>query len=176
MITIDLGTIERYNPNTNSFEYEHIGEKRFEHSLLSISKWESKYCVPYLHAKKLTEEQSIDYYRFMCLDGDLPKDAIDYDVSLLLSQYINQPHTATKLQNDDSKVSTKVITSELIYATMSIANVPFECETWNYNRLVTLLGVISAMNSEPKKKTTQEIYAENARINAERKAKYNTRG
>ena len=59
---------------------------------------------------------------------------------------------------------------------MIVLGIPFECEKWHLNRLMTLIRVVSAKNAPPKKMSKNEILAQQRRLNAERKAKFNTKG
>ena len=72
----------------------------------------------------------------------------------------------------------EIITSELIYYWMAANQIPFECENWHLNRLLTLIQVCGIKNDPKggKKMSKREIISENDRINEMRKAKYNTKG
>lgn len=158
-----------------------------EHSLLSIYKWESKYHKSYLNTDKKTLEESLDYYQMMVI-GDY-EDKLDKDVFKALSKkqiidlgnYINDPMTATTFSDDKKKTNKKIngdiITAEIIYYWMTALGIPFECERWHVNRLITLVRVCSikneqAANSGKKKKlTSSDMAARSARMKAAR-AKY----
>lgn len=181
MITIDLGNIEFYDSTKNEFVYEHGGIVRFEYSLRALYEWEGKWKKPFLkNDKELTGEELIDFYMKMALD---PIDIrfMTIDVMKKLSEYINDPQTATVFtdKSDGSsrnKKSNKTFTSEELYAMMTASNVPLDFENRNLNRLMVVLRIISNYNNPPKKMSRNDILKENARLNAERKAKLNSKG
>lgn len=181
MITIDLGEIEYYNDSTNEFEYEKGGIVRFEYSLKAIYNWEGKWCKPYLKGG-LTDEEALDFYMRMALD---PIDAkfITNDVVKVLSKYIDDSHTATTFSTVDdgqnggkSSIKGKVHTAEEFYALMFTAGIPIEFENRNLHRLLVILRIISSYNSPPKKMSKQDIYKQNASLNAQRKEQLKTKG
>lgn len=152
-----------------------------EHSLISISKWESKWKKPFLSKAEKTKEETIDYVRFMTITQNV--NPLLY--SLLtdshiaeINHYIDDPMTATIFSKVEGKGRgySKVITSEEIYYYMTAYNIPFKCETWHFNRLMTLIRVCDE-KSKPKKKMSKNDYARKARsVNAARRAQYRSRG
>lgn len=152
---------------------------RLEHSLISISKWEAKYHVPFLDSEK-TDEQIIDYVRCMCLNGDVDDDVFNWLTPsniLDINNYISDPMTATVVNDKNSKKHTsEKVTSELIYYWMIAFNVPVEFEKWHINRLIMLIRVCAAKSEDPKKMSKKEIMAQNRAINAARRAKLHTKG
>lgn len=181
MLTINLGTLEYFDPETSQFEYEEGGVVRFEYSLKTLYDWEGRWKKAFLDNKvKLTSEEIIDFYRRMALD---PFDTrfLTKEVMTKLSQYIADSNTATKFRTPvgttgSAKRSGKIYTAEEIYALMFNAGIPMEFEHRNLNRLLVILKVISINNSPPKKMSKADVLKQNAKINAERKAKYNTKG
>lgn len=153
---------------------------RLEHSLLSISKWESKWHIPYLGSQDKTDEQLFDYIGFMLLNEEDKKylDFLSKENIYEIKKYLEDEQTATKIYevgNGSSGGRNRTVTSELIYCWMAQAQIPFTCETWNVQRLLTLIRVYSIENDPDKKKmskkTTAERYAEmNARRQAQTKA------
>lgn len=145
---------------------------RLEHSLVSISKWEAKWCIPFLKDNNKTTKQMLDYIRCMTLTQNvdpivykcLTKDNFD-----TINGYINYPMTATKIKDDpNTPHSRKILTSEVIYYQMIAFGIPFECQKWHLNRLLTLIRVCSE-ESKPKKKMSQAaIMRQNAALNAAR--------
>lgn len=151
-----------------------------EHSLISLSKWESKWHKPFLSSEK-SDEEALDYIRCMTLT---PK--VDPSIYTRLSQenveeikaYINNPMTATTFPDDKTRKrpSRKPITSEEIYGWMVGLNIPVEFERWHLNRLITLIRVCEINNNPPKKKSAKEIMSRNSALNAARRQQLHTKG
>ena len=150
-----------------------------EHSLISVSKWESKWHKPFLSKEKKTEEEIIDYIKFMTLT---PK--VDPNVYKALTQksiddiekYIYDPMTATTINNKNSPKSRKIVTSEVIYCWMIELNIPVEFQKWHLNRLMTLIQVCSLENQPKKKMSKKELCSRNSALNAARRKQMNTKG
>lgn len=155
---------------------------QLEHSLVSLSKWESKWCKPFLSEDKMTEEESIDYIRCMTLTQNVPPEAYDNitnDIMEEVSQYIARPMTATWFSENKKigrKTSNEKVTSELIYYWMIALNIPVKFEKWHLNRLLTLVRVCDVKSAPSKKMSNRSILSQNAAINAARKKQLNTRG
>lgn len=153
-----------------------------EHSLVSISKWESKWKKPFLGNMKKDEktiEETLDYIKCMTLTPNVNDDIYNYlseNNIKLITDYINDPMTATTFYiNEQPSINREQITSELIYYWMLSANIPIECEKWHINRLLTLIRIFSIKNTPPKKINKNEIISRNAALNAARKKKLNTK-
>ena len=153
---------------------------QLEHSLVSLSKWESKWCKSFFSKELKTYEEIIDYIKCMTLTKNVPPELYlclsDENVKLI-KEYIEAPMTAT-LFSDNKKPGTRreQITSELIYYWMISANIPFECQKWHLNRLLTLIRVCEIKNQPPKKTSKRERANEYAALNAKRRKELNTRG
>ena len=182
-IPIHINANEFFDSDSNEFISIDETDLILEHSLLSISKWESKWHKPFLSTDvNKTNEELMDYYRCMVTYPD----EIDPKVFLFLSReqikmigdYIENPMTATVINNRSKRKNREIITSELIYYWMAANQIPFECENWHLNRLLTLIQVCGIKNDPKgsKKMSKREIISENDRINEMRKAKYNTKG
>lgn len=164
-------------------EFVHIDEFKgctlnLEHSLISISKWEAKWHIPFLNSNK-TEEQTLHYIKCMTINQGINDYVYDYltpDNIKDISEYINDPMTATTVKDIGGKKNREIITSELLYYWMIALNIPFECEKWHLNRLMQLIAVCNAKNTPPKKMGKSEIMARNQALNAARRAKYNSKG
>jgi hypothetical protein len=181
LLTIEIDDIEYYDSGSNQFKYEDGGTFRFEYSLRAVYEWESKWKKPFLKDEN-SEEELMDFYMKMALDP-ISETFITDEVISKLTDYIKDSNSATKFsssrngQNGTKTTSRgKVYTAEEIYALMFSAGVPLEFENRNLNRLLVILNIIALNNNPPKKMSKQEILRENASLNAQRKAKMNTRG
>lgn len=169
---------EGFNNETQEFIYTPIATLVLEHSLISISKWEAKWHIPYLDTTDKTEEQNWHYIRCMSLKGDIPDDIL-YKISREnyndILDYINDPMTATtfrKSDGDDKPPSNNFVSSEQIYAKMISYNVPVEFEKWHLNRLLTVLKILDEENKEPKKKSERQLIKDYSRIREQNRAKF----
>lgn len=180
MLTITIPESEQYDPVRNMFFTIKKQTIVLEHSLLSISKWESKWHKPYLSKDNKTEEELLDYIRCMTINQ-----GVDPEAYLFLSKndfekifsYISDSMTATTISNRKNSSSREIITSEIIYYWMVTLNIPFDpCQKWHLNRLLTFIEVCSIKNQPAKKMSNKELARRNANLNAARRAKYGTRG
>jgi hypothetical protein len=153
---------------------------KLEHSLVSLSKWESKWCKPFLSKNNLTTEETLDYIRCMTLTQNVPPEVyerIPEESVKQISEYINAPMTATWFSKDiEKKSSNEAITSELIYYWMIALQIPMECQKWHLNRLITLVKICNAKNAPPKKMSKRSIMSQNAALNAARRKQLNSKG
>lgn len=155
-IKFHINEKEIYNDKTNEFIQVKAQDVTLEHSLISVSKWESKWHIPFADekaAKKRTIEQTLDYFRCMSLNPDIDINfvfAITQEQSNALRDYIANPMTATiinYIQKPQAKKET--VTSELVYYWMTAYNIPFSCEKWHFNRLMKLIE-LCAVKNDPK--------------------------
>ena len=153
---------------------------QLEHSLVSLSKWESKWCKPFLSKENKTFEETIDYIRCMTINQHVPDEVYNCltgENIREINEYISAPMTATRFSNDVmGKGSREQITSELIYYWMIALNIPFECQKWHINRLLTLIRVCNIKNQPSKKMSRREIMSRNTALNAARRKKLRTNG
>lgn len=177
MIKIRTPEKEFYDEVTNTFTTVPGKTYKFEHSLISLSKWESITCRPFLSVEggKLHDSDLYLYFECMCFDDGFSSSYLSSDNISELTTYVDTPHTATTIRTSGGTGPRKVVTSEVIYAMMVDSGVPFTCEKWNLNRLLTLINVISARRN-PKKMSRQDIYKQNTELNRMRRQKYNTKG
>lgn len=150
-----------------------------EHSLLAISRWETKYHKPFLDKREKSEEELLYYIRCMSLndmleEGDAIMIASNQDVLKKIKEYLDDPATATTIKKRPSGTpkSNSFVTSELIYYWMVSLQIPFECEKWNLNRLIKLIEVCDAKNTPAKKMSRSDLMARHRSTNAARRAKY----
>lgn len=153
---------------------------QLEHSLVSLSKWESKWHKPFLSNTNMTAEESLDYIKCMTIaknvDPSIYLNLTKENVDAVIG-YINAPMTATTFSNrQKEKANNEVVTSELIYYWMIAYNIPFECQKWHLNRLLTLVRVCGVKNAPPKKQSKSEIMRNNAALNAARRKRLNSKG
>lgn len=154
---------------------------QLEHSLVSITKWESKWQKPFLTDEKKTQEETLDYIRCMTITQNVPDDTyrlLTADNYTTINDYIEQPMTATTISQNGSRKNTipEVVTSELIYYWMVALNIPFECQKWHLNRLLTLINVCNIKNQPEKKMSRSELIARNRELNRKRQNTLNTKG
>ena len=183
MLEIELPEEELYDEKTREFVKIKATKMRFEHSLVSISKWESKYHKPFPFLNKskngkpvdITNEEMIYYLECMCLTQNVDPKTFRYMPRKYIekiAEYIQDPMTATWF-NDRNKPSSKqkIITNELIYNWMAEYGIWKECEKWHINRLLTLIHVCAAENAPKKKMSKSELYERQNRLNAARRKK-----
>ena len=179
MLEIVVGADEAWDEATESFTKIGGTTVGLEHSLVSLSKWESKHEKPFLNAENLTSEEILDYIRCMVLDDSKVYlvDLLDDDNVAAIRDYIEKKHTATFFSESEQKgFNREIITSELIYFWMVHYRIPFECQNWHLNRLVTLVRVCSEKNKPPKKMSPSEIMARNRELNRARLKARGTKG
>lgn len=180
MLQITIPAVEQWDELNQEFVYTKERKLQLEHSLISVSKWESKWCKPFLSRTDKTFEETIDYVRCMTLTTNVDSDiysCLTSDNIREIKDYIDSPMTATFFSNDKrGGNSREIVTSELIYYWMISQNIPFECQKWHLNRLLTLIRVCNVKNAPPKKMSAQEIMSRNAALNEERKKRFNTKG
>lgn len=182
MLTITVPQTEIYDSSTESFYITKEQKLTLEHSLLSIAKWEAKWQKPFLSRDsndKKTAEESRDYIRCMTITQN-----VDPMVYYALTEqnyqeiidYMDNPMTATWFKNDSSPPSREIVTAEVIYYYMVALQIPFSCEKWHFNRLMTLIRVCNEKNKPPKKMSKRAIMSKNQALNAARRQKLNTMG
>jgi hypothetical protein len=180
MLQIIIPRTELFNDHTQ--EFFNIGPQslQLEHSLVSLSKWESKWQKPFLSKEDKTEEESLDYVRCMTISQNIHPDTYACITPALMQEiiaYIQAPMTATTFTKDDSrKINREVITAEIIYYWMIVHNIPFECQKWHLNKLLTLINVCNIKNQSPKKMSKRDLASRNQAINAARRRNLNTTG
>lgn len=180
MLTITVPEVEVYDSEANEFRMLKAQTITLEHSLVSISKWESHWNKPFLGKDPMTEEQTIDYIRCMTLTQNVDPSVyyrIDADSIQKIKDYIEAPMTATTFsKNSHEKPNREIVTSELIYYWMIALEIPFECQKWHLNRLLTLVRVCNVKNAPSKKMSKKDIMAQNRALNAARRAKTGSKG
>lgn len=183
MLEITLPAIESWDEKREEFvTFKKPLTLQFEHSLISLSKWESKYCKPFLGRGNHTDAEILDYIKFMTLTQNVKDDVYErlirtHGAIETIQRYIDAPMTATTFSdNGSSKGGREQITAELIYYWMIAFQIPFTCEKWHLNKLLTLVRVCEVKNRPQKKMKPQDVNARNAALNAERLKKLNAKG
>ena len=180
MLKIIIPSTEMWDEVNEKFVDSKEQVLQLEHSLVSLSKWESKWCKPFLSKENKTFEETIDYIRCMTINQHVPDEVYNCltgENIREINEYISAPMTATRFSNDVmGKGSREQITSELIYYWMIALNIPFECQKWHINRLLTLIRVCNIKNQPSKKMSRREIMSRNTALNATRRKKLRTNG
>lgn len=180
MLKIVVGSRENYDESSSEFVSEGGTAIELEHSLLSLSKWESEFEKPFLGPTPKTSEEVIAYIQCMCLTEN-PPPGIFHNLSreniTQINDYIDAKMTATWFTEEPgAPKSREVVTAELVYYWMTAFTIPFECERWHLNRLFTLIRICNIKQEKPKTMSRTEIAARNRELNAKRKASFNTTG
>lgn len=179
MLDIIIPETELFDERTMQFTYSKEQKLTLEHSLIAVSKWESKYEKPFLSSEKSTEEV-LDYIRCMTLTQNVkPETYLHLSANNLrdINAYIEAPMTATTFKKIEKRGGKKeIITAELIYYWMIAFNIPFECQKWHLNKLLTLIEVCARKNEPPKKMSRREISAQHRAINKINRERFHTKG
>jgi hypothetical protein len=180
MLTIVVPGVEMFDESTNEFVTKDDTTLELEHSLVSLSKWESEYEKPFLGKETKTTEEVFAYIKLMTLTPNIPPEVylkLSQENILAVNKYIEAKMTATWFSDPPGAPPSKeVITAELIYYWMITFQIPFECQYWHINRLFTLIRVCNAKQSKPKKMSRAEIAARNRELNARRREQLGTSG
>lgn len=180
MLRITIPAQENWDSEREEFISTKEQTLELEHSLKSISKWESKWKKSFLSNTEMTPEQNIDYIRCMTI-GKVQDENVYYALNASqlkeIQQYINDPMTATTFsKRQPGPRNREIVTSELIYYWMISLQIPFECQNWHLNRLLTLIEVCNVKQTPNKKMGFAEMASQRRALNASRRKAYNSRG
>lgn len=180
MLTIIVPGKEMFDDEKQEFITVDDVTLELEHSLVSLSKWESKHEIPFLAQEEKSTEQVVDYIKCMTLTPDVPDEVYqnlseqNFDA---VREYIDAKMTATWFNEaPGAPKSREIVTSELVYYWMTVFQIPFECENWHLNRLFTLIRVCNVKAAKPEKMSRSEVAARNRELNEQRRKQLNTRG
>lgn len=180
MLRITIPAAELWDENRQEFVSTKEQTLQLEHSLVSLSKWESKWCKPFLSKNDKTAEETLDYVKCMTMTPNVDSNVYNFltqENIREINAYIQAPMTATYFSEDKrAKGSREIVTAELIYYWMIALNIPFECQKWHLNRLLSLVRVCNIKNAPPKKYSRRELASRNAALNAARRKQLNTTG
>lgn len=180
MLTITVPSEEAFDNATGKFVTTKEYTLQFEHSLASLSKWESIWEKPFLSTESKTTKETTSYLKCMCITEGVPSHIfvnMSKDNQALISSHINAKMTATWFgEQPNRQPSREIITAEIIYYWMITLGIPFECEHWHLNKLLVLIKVCNLKNQPAKKMSTAEANARRAELNAKRRAQHNTTG
>lgn len=180
MLTIVVPGTEMFDEKLQEFVTVDDVTLELEHSLISLSKWESMYEKPFLGQAEKTTEEVLGYIKFMTLTPNVPEvvfSKISEENIMKINEYIDAKMSATWFSEaPGAPKSRDVITAELIYYWMITFQIPFECEMWHLNRLFTLIRVCNIKQAKPQKMSRSEIAARNRELNTQRKAQLGTTG
>lgn len=174
-------TKEGWDEEKQEFVEPKVKVLQLEHSLVSLSKWESKWNKSFLSNNQKTDEEIFDYIKCMTITQNVDPDIYNHitnDNIEEIKKYIEAPMTATYFSEDKNTKGTsrEVITSELIYYWMIALTIPVQFEKWHLNRLLTLIRVCNIKNQPPKKRSKKDIMSRNAALNAARRKQLNSKG
>lgn len=180
MLIIVVPGVEMFDERSQEFVTRDDVTLKLEHSLVSLSKWESKFEKPFLDKADKTTEEVLEYMKFMTITRNV-SDEIYHKLSddniTAINEYIDGKMTATWFSDSPGAPQSRdVITAELIYYWMITFQIPFECEKWHLNRLFTLIRVCNIKQAKPKKMSRSEIAARQRELNTQRRAKLGTKG
>ncbi len=172
MLELTIPRTDLWDERNQRFIHVKEQKLRLEHSLVSLSKWESKWCKVFLSKEQKTYEETIDYIRCMTLTQNV--DLLVYQCITnshidAVNAYIEAPMTASTVKEEKGgPINRQQITSELIYYWMTAYHIPF--------RLLMLIRICNAENKPPKKRSKRDLYRHHAEVNAANRKKFNSKG
>lgn len=180
MLQITVPSVELWDEKESMFVSVKEQTLQLEHSLLSLSKWESKHHKAYLSKRDKTYDEVLDYIKCMTITPNVKPEVYKCLTEKNIDDinaYINDPMTAVYFPEEKSgKINNETVTSDLIYYWMVSLQIPFECQKWHLNRLITLIRVYNIKNTPPKKMGRKALMSRNSALNAARRKQLNTKG
>lgn len=186
MLEITIPGKEHFDEKTNRFLTVDDVTLELEHSLVSLSKWEEMFEIPFLSdgsgKDERTPEQTFAYIKLMTLTPGVPDEVygrLTQENVKQISEYIDRKMTATwftERPNSRGPRSSEIITAELIYYWMTALQIPYDRETWHLKKLLTLIQVAMLKNQPAKKMNPKEAMQQQRALNAQRQAQHGTTG
>lgn len=182
MLKLIVPSEEYYDEETNTFSQTKDYVLQLEHSLVSISKWESKWKKPYISKAKKTYQERCDYVRCMTITQNIPPHVYRNLTEAALARvdlYMADPMSATTIRSIKGKGGggSSSITSETVYYWMIQYGIPFSCEKWNFNRLMALINICGRkVSNQGKKPNGKHLMQQMYDLNEKRKAQFHTKG
>lgn len=181
MLTITVPAVDMFDDRTQEFISSDEVTMELEHSLISLSKWESEFEKPFLGKDLKTNEEMLAYIRLMTLTpgiDPLVYQRLSQDNYAAINTYLKSKMTATWFREmpGTRAGASEIITSELIYYWMVALQIPFECENWHLNRLFTLIKVCNEKNKPSKKMSRKDAAAQQRALNEARRRQFGTSG
>lgn len=181
MLEITVPLSENYDEATSRFITTGY-VLQLEHSLASLSKWESEFEKPFLNKTDKTTEETLFYIqRCMVLTKNPPEEIfqkLSEQNFAQIQKYINAKRTATWFNEKNQRPGPprQIITSAVIYGWMVALRIPFETQYWHLNELFALIRVCGEQSKPAKKIGRAEAARQQAALNAQRRAEMGTRG
>lgn len=155
----------------------------FEHSLVSVSKWEAEVKRPFFGHEEKTIEDTALYYKCMLLTEDPPSNFYERLVGTPqfqeIADYINSDQHGTLFRAEPAPPKSKqeIVSAELIYYWLVQFQIPFQpTESWHLSKLMALVKVAGLKQSKPKKMSAQERAAQMRSLNEQRRRETGSTG
>lgn len=155
----------------------------FEHSLVSVSKWEAEAKRPFFGHEEKSEADTELYYRCMLLTEDVPANfysrILGTEYFTQIADYINSTQHGTLFRQEEapSKAKQEIVSAELIYYWLIQFQIPFDpVETWHLSKLMALVKVAGLKQSKPKKMSVQDRAAQMRALNEQRRRETGSAG